>query len=164
MGELLARRFLSGSDISVSSAGTRGLPGQSMDSYAAALMENIGIETCNFRSHRIQRQSVCDANLILCFEKKQRSDIVLLDPSAVRRSFVLTEFAQMCEYCATQGIISGDTIGEKLDSVIRNAALIRPLLPEADDIADPYGQDPELLRMTAACTNHEIHRIMMSVI
>ena len=69
-------------------------------------------------------------DLILCFEKDQRKDIVTLAPTAVKYTFLLDDFANMCEYCARNGLVKGLTIQERLQSVINSSSIIRPMLPE----------------------------------
>lgn len=160
MAELLAKRYFDGSDITVSSAGTHGLPQHRIDVSAALIMENIGIDTQSFRSRRLNQHIAKKADLILCFEKQQRNDVVLTEPAMVQRCFLLTEFAQMCDYCSAQHTIPGHTLSEKLESVIHKSALVRPLLPEMGDIADPYGKDIEYFRVAADQTNREIRRII----
>ena len=84
MGELLLTRYLSGTTVQVSSAGTHGLPMHQIDPNSALLMESVGIEPSGFRSRRLTQPMAESADLILCFEKDQRKDIVTLAPTAVR--------------------------------------------------------------------------------
>ena len=44
MGELLLTRYLSGTTVQVSSAGTHGLPMHQIDPNSALLMESVGID------------------------------------------------------------------------------------------------------------------------
>ena len=93
MGELLLTKYLNGTTVRVSSAGTRGLPMHQIDPSSARLMDSVGIESSGFRSRRLTRQMADEADLILCFEKSQRKDIVALAPAAVRYTFLLSDFA-----------------------------------------------------------------------
>ena len=140
MGELLLTRYLSGTTVQVSSAGTHGLPMHQIDPNSALLMESVGIEPSGFRSRRLTQPMAKSADLILCFEKDQRKDIVTLAPTAVKYTFLLGDFANMCEYCARNGLVKGLTIQERLQSVIDSASIIRPMLPEPEDIEDPHGK------------------------
>ena len=110
MGELLLTRYLSGTTVQVSSAGTHGLPMHQIDPNSALLMESVGIEPSGFRSRRLTQPMAKSADLILCFEKDQRKDIVTLAPTAVKYTFLLGDFANMCEYCARNGLVKGLTI------------------------------------------------------
>ena len=140
MGELLLGRYLSGTTISVASAGTRGLTRHEMDRYSARLMRSVDIEPSGFRSRRLTKAMAEQADLILCFEKNQRKDIVTLAPNAVRYTFLVDDFANMCQYCAQQGLVEGLTVQERLESVVRASTIIRPMLPKTKDIEDPLGK------------------------
>ena len=114
MGELLMTHYLNGTTVQVSSAGTRGLPMHPIDPSSGRLMQSVGIESSGFRSRRLTRQMADEADLILCFEKQQRKEIVTLAPAAVRYTFLLDDFANMCDYCARNNMIAGLTIQERL--------------------------------------------------
>lgn len=163
MGELLLARYLEGTSIQVSSAGTRGLPSHHIDPSSARLLDAVGIDSGGFRSRRLTRPMVLSADLILCFEKRQRRDIVSLAPTAVRYTFLLGEFAQMCEYCARRGTVTGLTIQERLLSVIRRSAMVRPMLAETPDIVDPIGKDFAVFEQAAEETNAALRRILTSM-
>ncbi|NEG88764.1 low molecular weight phosphatase family protein [Bifidobacterium aerophilum] len=141
MGELLLPRYLNDPGIVADSAGTRGLDAHAIDPSSAKLMEQAGIDPSTFRSKRITPQLADGADLILCFEPHQRQDISTIAPRASRRTFLLPDFANMCAYCAGQGFITGATRQERLESVIDNASMIRPMLPEPMSIEDPHRKD-----------------------
>ena len=163
MGELLMTRYLSGTTLQISSAGTKGLPQHRIDPSSARLMRSVGIEPSGFRSRRLTRSMAGEADLILCFEKKQRKEIVALNPVAVRYTFLLDDFANMCEYCARNGMVIGRTIQERLESVIRKSSMIRPMVPEPVDIADPHGREYDKFCIAAEQTNAAIRKILKSM-
>lgn len=163
MGELLMARYLSGTTLRISSAGTKGLPQHQIDPSSARLMRSVGIEPGGFRSRRLTRAMADEADLILCFEKRHRKEIVALNPAAVRYTFLLDDFANMCEYCARNGMVAGRTIQERLESVIKKSSMIRPMVPEPVDIADPHGQDYGKFCIAAEQTNAAIRRILKSM-
>lgn len=163
MGELLLTRYLRGTSIRVSSAGTKGLTTHQIDPSARRIMDSIGIDSSGFRSRRLTRSMVQSADLILCFEQGQRKSIVTLVPTAVRYTFLLGDFANMCEYCAQRGLISGTTVQQRLQSVIAQSAMVHPLLPDSQDIEDPHGQEFEKFHDAADATNTEIRRILTSM-
>lgn len=163
MGELLLAKYLSDTSVMVSSAGTHGLPMHEMDPSSARLMRSVGIEPGGFRSRRLTKPLAQSADLILCFEKSQRKDIVTLAPTAVRYTFLLGDFANMCEYCARNGLVKGLTIQERLQSVIDASSIIRPMLPKPQDIADPHGKEFDKFQLAANQTNHALRRILASM-
>ena len=135
MGELLMTHYLNGTTVQVSSAGTR----------------------------RLTRQMADEADLILCFEKQQRKEIVTLAPAAVRYTFLLDDFANMCDYCARNNMIAGLTIQERLQSVIKKSSMIRPMIPQPKDIADPHGREFSMFCVAAEQTNGAIRKILKSM-
>ena len=44
-------------------------------------------------------------------------------------------------YCKEQGYMGGNTRQEKLESVIDNASMIRPMIPDTNNVEDPIGKD-----------------------
>ena len=151
MGELLMSHYLTGTTVQVSSAGTRGLPMHPID------------PSSGFRSRRLTRQMADEADLILCFEKQQRKEIVTLAPAAVRYTFLLDDFANMCDYCARNNMIAGLTIQERLQSVIKKSSMIRPMIPQPKDIADPHGREFSMFCVAAEQTNGAIRKILKSM-
>ncbi|KAB8290919.1 protein-tyrosine-phosphatase [Bifidobacterium avesanii] len=141
MGELLFPRFIADPAITVRSAGTHGLIDHPIAKHSGELMRHDGIDPSAFRSRRLTPAIAQDADLILCFEKAQRADIVTMAPAKHRRTFVLPDFANACSYCAKAGYVRGGSPAARLESVIANADLARPLLPPVHDVADPQGKD-----------------------
>ncbi len=127
MGELLMSRYLANTTVQVTSAGTRGLPMHQIDPSSARLMDSVGIDSSGFRSRRLTREMAESADLILCFEAAQRKEIVTIAPMAVRYTFMLDDFANMCRYSAEHGLVKGLTIQERLQSVIDSSSCIRPI-------------------------------------
>lgn len=141
MGELLLKHGVGNAGIIVESAGTHGLNQAPIDPSAARLLERTGIDSSSFRSRRLTPQLAKKSDLILCFEAEQRRETVILSPICVQRTFVLTDFANMCEYCDHEGYVEGSDFSERLQSVVGNASMLRPMLPETEDIEDPYQRD-----------------------
>lgn len=153
-------RYLRGTSIRVSSAGTRGLTMHQIDPSSARLMSSIGIDSTGFRSRRLTKSMAKSADLILCFEKNQRQSIVTLEPKAIRYTYLLGDFANMCEYCAQRGLIKGATLQERLQSVIDMATMVSPMLPETEDIEDPIGKEFDKFHTAAEQTNSEIKKML----
>lgn len=163
MGELLLSRYLADTSIEVSSAGTKGLPGHPIDPSSATLMSSVGIDSSAFRSRRLTRDMANATDLILCFEASQRREIVTLAPAVVRRTFVITEFAALCAYCADHGMVKGRTIQERLWSVAEAAPIVRPLLSPSPDIEDPHGKTFDVFCTVADETNRALRTILNSM-
>lgn len=141
MGELMFPLFFHDDSIVTDSAGIQGLINNSIDPSSERLMEQDGIDASAFRSKRLTPQIAMDSDLILCFTEFQRKKIVELAPRSRIRTFLLTDFADLCTYCRANNMIQGDTLEGRLDSVLMNASLVRPMLPPAHEIDDPYRKD-----------------------
>ncbi|OSG99542.1 protein tyrosine phosphatase, partial [Bifidobacterium adolescentis] len=163
MGELLMRRYLSGTSITVSSAGTHALVGHSIDPSSGRLMDSVGIDSSEFRSRQLTRELAESADLILCFEEEQRNNIVDMAPSVVRRTFLVTDFANMCLYCAQHDLVKGLTVQERLTSVIETSSFVRPMIPVPRDVEDPFTKDFPVFRKAANQTNKAIWIILNSM-
>ena len=163
MGELLFRMYTAGTSIEVDSAGTHSLVGHEIDGSSAALLTSAGIDSSAFRSKQLTRQIAQECDLILCFEEEQLHNIVGIAPAAVHYTFTLPDFSNMCAYCAQQNMIEGFTLPERLQSVIAQATTIRPMLPQAATIADPYRKDSSAFRRAVDATDTAIRNIMKSL-
>ncbi|RSX55523.1 protein-tyrosine-phosphatase [Bifidobacterium dolichotidis] len=163
MGELLFPHFFSDPNLIVDSAGTNGLDAHPIDPSSAQLLTTDGIDSSSFRSKRLTPQLARSADLIFCFSAHQRSEIIQRNPTVARRTVVLTDFANMCNYCATHNLITGDSLEERFDSVLANASLIRPMLPHAQDIADPYQREFEAFKTAHAQINEALATIAHAI-
>lgn len=141
MGELMFPLFFHDDSITTDSAGVQGLIDNPIDPSSARLMQQDGIDASAFRSKRLTPQLAMSSDLVLCFTEHQRKKIVELAPRMRSSTFLLTDFADLCDYCAKNGLIEGDMLEDRLDSVLTNASLVRPMLPPAHDIDDPYRKE-----------------------
>lgn len=139
MIEILLRDGLDPARFEVASAGVRGWDRKPMDTMAALELSRLGHSADAFRSHPIDSYLVESADLILTATREHRSDVLALNPQALRRSFTLVEFA------ALTSLVDGDEPAE----LVRQAALRRSLAPAQVDIKDPYRRGPDVHRQTA---------------
>ncbi|AWB91209.1 low molecular weight phosphatase family protein [Aeromicrobium chenweiae] len=137
--EVLLRAQLDSSRFEVASAGVQGWDRKPMDSMAAMELQRLGHSAEGFRSQAINSYFVDSSDLILTATRAHRSDVLGLNPQALRRSFTLVEFA------ALSSIVSADSPAE----LVAQAALRRSLAPAEVDIGDPYRRGPEVHRATA---------------
>jgi protein-tyrosine phosphatase len=163
MGELLLSEYLRGTSLTVSSAGTHGLPSHEIDPSSGRLMRSAGIDPSQFRSRRLTADLAQSADLILCFEARHRKDIVTVTPSATSRTFLLSDFAALSKQAAADGVVTGITIQERLGSIISAAPLLRSNLPAASEIADPHGREFPAFQTAATQINDALHTILRSL-
>ncbi|MDR2723410.1 MAG: low molecular weight phosphatase family protein [Cellulomonadaceae bacterium] len=162
--EVLLARMLD-SSVTVSSAGTHGLPSWPVHPPMARLLrEKIGeadSQMVAFRSRRLTEAMVGEADLILTATASHRADVLALDPLALKRTMTLGEFARIAAALNNSAGVShrfgertadGDaaqpsemTDAERLQVLVPAVLAARHQFtdakPSGDDIVDPYGLD-----------------------
>ncbi|MDQ3415845.1 MAG: hypothetical protein M3474_01825 [Actinomycetota bacterium] len=96
----LAERLLQqrlGDRAVVTSAGVRGLESYAMDPAAAAQLRRLGGDSTGFRSRRLVDSDVSAADLVITMTQVQRSEVLVLEPRGLRRTFTLRELAHLLE-------------------------------------------------------------------
>jgi hypothetical protein len=70
-----------------------------------------------------------------------------MDPGALRRTFTLREFAHLG--AALPRLVAGsvDDLHERVADVAAQRGHTDPLPPSAQDLGDPFGAPPEMLRL-----------------
>lgn len=139
MMEMLLRAELDPNLFEVASAGVQGWDREPMDTMAAMELMRLGHTPGKFRSHAIDSYVVDSADLILTATRAHRSEVLAMNPQALRRSFTLVEFAALCEK-----VDSADPI-----ALVAESARQRSMAPHEIDIGDPYRRSPEVHRETA---------------
>ena len=123
------------------SAGTQGLIDNPIDPSSAQLLSADGIDSSRFRSKRLTPQLAMSSDLILCFTEHQRRKIVALAPRVRSKTFLLSDFANLCRYFGQNNLLRGANVEDRMREVMYNASMVRHALPEAEDIADPYRKE-----------------------
>lgn len=124
--ELTARAMAAGSDVEFASAGTQGFEDAPVDeAMAATLAPGLGKD---FRSRRLTRALLQDADLVLTAESSHRAHILEEHPQLHRRVFTLGQFVTtIAQIPDLSGRALVDAAGERRT----------PPRP-AEDVADPY--------------------------
>lgn len=129
-----------GSSVEVSSAGTYGWADHPMDPPMAAELRARGADPSAFRSRRLTREMVREADLILTAEVAHRAFILEEWPDAVRRTFTMQQFADLA--AASAGLDVRDLLAE--------TAGRRTTARRSGDVPDPYGGGPQAAAASAA--------------
>ena len=153
MIEALLRAELDPDLFEVASAGVQGWDRQPMDAMAAMELMRFGHSPGKFTSHAIDSYLVDSADLILTATKGHRSEVLAMNPRALRRTFTLVEFAALCE--KVDGAYPTDLVAE--------AARQRSLAPVDIDIRDPFRRSPEIHRQTADQIADAVHIVGSSL-
>lgn len=136
----LATRGIVTPDVTVSSCGCLRLEPRPMDRHMAAALAARGIDPSAHRSTPMTAAEIRDADVILCFEEQHIDRIAETLPAATRRTFLMEDFANVCRALVERGDCPKPTPEASLDVILEDGPLLRPLLPDADEIADPYHQ------------------------
>nr|NLI51552.1 low molecular weight phosphatase family protein [Propionibacterium sp.] len=139
---LLADAF--GEAVDVASAGTIARPGLPVSPEMAQLLADDLVPSHAFRSRRLGERAIEDADLVLALTREHRSRVVALVPTALRRAYTLKEFARLAESVPADAFADTPrTVAERLRTLTAVAGRHRrPVPPQEDDIADPYGLGP----------------------
>jgi protein-tyrosine phosphatase len=144
---LLAARLADVPGLRVTSAGTAALAGQPVDPPVAELVRAAGGDPTGFAARQLQAADLRAADLVLVMTRRHRSAVVALEPSAVRRTFLLVELATL----ATAVAGAGWPADVPADPAARLAALPRLVsahrgtaLPVDGEVVDPYRLGPEV--------------------
>lgn len=136
----------------VYSAGTGALAGRPMTPEAAAVVAAYGGDPDGFLSSEITANLVAQADLVLTATRAHRSQVVTLEPQALRRGFTMIEFARTALELGER-LPTGDPV-ERAHTLVATAArhrgTVRRARPDDDDIPDPIGQPMSAYQSTGA--------------
>lgn len=132
----------------MSSAGTWGHDGASMEPHARQVLAERGIRHTAFVARELLPEHLAVADLVLTGSAEQRHQVTLLDPHAVGRAFTLREFARLAAGLDTSDL--PDAAPARARALAARIAARREhvaSLPVDDDIADPYGAPLHVFRL-----------------
>ena len=150
MMEALLRDRLDAERFEVASAGVQGWRQQPMDRMAEMELRRFGLDAETFRSHAIDTYLVESADLILTAERSHRTRVLEDEPRALRWTFTLREFADLCQRFP-------DVTDARERAAV--AARHRQDFRGDADIADPFRRAPAVHRATADA----IHEAVVTV-
>jgi protein-tyrosine phosphatase len=160
MAERLARKSVTermgehAAGFRVVSAGTHAWSNAAIHPFAAEVLRERGADPTGFLSRRLTEALVRRAGLILTATRRQRSDCVALDPSAVRRTFTLLQFRRYAAALRPADLAAVWPPQARLQKMIEAVSVIRGQLPvppaDEDDLVDPVQSPVEVFRRSAA--------------
>ena len=118
--------------LKTSSAGTRAVIGSPIHHDAALVLTGLGGEVSNFAARQFTPRVASDADLVLTMSRSQRDIVLERAPRLLRRTFTLTEAAELASRHGAR--------------TIADFPALRPqLVPDsAPDIPDPINQSPDV--------------------
>jgi protein-tyrosine phosphatase len=137
-GLLRHRLAAAGSSATVRSAGLLG-DGVPATGHAVAVLARRGVDISDHRSRRLTREAIVDADLVIGMARHHVREAILLDPSALSRTFTLRDLVRRASAAPPRRRDEPmATWLRRLDPARRHADLVGEA--GADDIADPIGQ------------------------
>ena len=134
---LLATRL--DQSVSVSSAGTFGLTGRTIEAPMVRYLSGMSVGSETFLARRLDPTLLRGADLVLGMTREHRGAAVELHPAGVRSAFTLLEFTRLLGTIAP-GELPAGTAADRLRAAVPLAARRRRGWPgDADDVVDPYG-------------------------
>ena len=103
------------------------------------------------------------ADLILCFEREQISDLLEQNPLAIRKVFLFNDFVNACKHMHAEGPIAGDTAADRLIEIMDCVPMLRPFLPTALETEDPHRQSREVFERVYAEIKHGVDIMLGAV-
>ncbi len=140
--------------LEVSSAGTRASEGRPVDEHTARVLAERRVDPDGHRARRLTAGMVEDADLVLTMTNDHRSAVLDLVPSALRRTFTLTEAMSLAAMLdPTPASAHGGTPSERLADLVPQLASARGRLrrphPGFPDVVDPIGRSLAVHRQAA---------------
>ena len=160
MAERLARKAIAdrlgqeAAGFHVVSAGTHAWSNEPMHPLAAEVLREHGADETGFLSRRLTELLVRRADLVLTATRRQRSECVAFDPSAVRRTFTISQFGRYAAALGPHSLRAVWPSQRRLRVMIDQVSVVRGSLPVAsaaeEDLADPVQSPIEVFRRCAA--------------
>lgn len=123
---------------SLDSAGTAGVVGAGVTDNVRALSTDWGINLSEFRAKRLQHAHITNADLVIGMERWHRSQVVTLEPRALRRTFTLREFARIIHRLSRHEESTSRQRWEDLVARAQRSRVPAPDGPDFDDVVDPH--------------------------
>lgn len=143
---LLTRELSADLGVTVSSAGTHALIGESIAPLMTALLREDGIDTKDFSARMLTMQMLRDTNLVLTATRAHRAAVSAMHPPVVKRAFTLREFAAILSLpdaaARLSGVVPSARAADAVEWAGRYRGALSAALPRPEyDILDPYGHD-----------------------
>lgn len=98
MAKGLLKKYLSGREIVIASAGVSAIPGFRPTQETIEIMAKEGIDVSGHLSQRLTPEMIQQADLILVMERWHKEQILRLVPSAKAKVFLLKEYANASDW------------------------------------------------------------------
>ncbi len=165
VGERLLAARLHGSGVTVGSAGTSALVGRPVDPSMRELLVGAGLTAEPFAARQAGAELLRSAALVLTMTREHRAAVVAAAPAAVRRTFLLTEAADIAEAIAAAGwpaVVPAEPAA-RLAALPSLAGPHRVPGGSGDDVPDPYRRPDEAYEACFALIEDAVDRLARAV-
>jgi protein-tyrosine phosphatase len=152
-----------GLDWVVESAGVQAHNGGPMHRSAAQLLAERSIDVNGWASRRLTRAMIEQADLVLTAAAEHRRAVVMLDPSAAGRTFILLQFARFAALAGPIRLGPAKVGVELLDRIAQVRGELQPVGPDEDDIPDPIGKPSRAFTACFSQVQAAIESVLMPV-
>jgi protein-tyrosine phosphatase len=165
VGERLLASRLAGSGVTVGSAGTSALVGSPVDAPMAELLAGAGIAAEPFAARQVRADVLRGSALVLTMTREHRSAVVATVPATVRRTFLLTEAADIAEAVAAAGWPAevAPEPAARLAALPSLAGRHRVPGGSGDDVLDPYGRPARAYAECFALIGDAVDRLVRAL-
>jgi polyisoprenyl-teichoic acid--peptidoglycan teichoic acid transferase len=135
--------------VETASAGTKASAGESMSPYSAEIANSYGVSPGGFSARQLNAEMLQESGLVLTMTAKHRGEVIRMDPTLLKRTFTIREFARLLNALdsrakeGTGGAAGGETAEAFWAALPAKAASARHLTlgtpPSDNDVLDPYG-------------------------
>ncbi|MCL1907589.1 MAG: hypothetical protein FWG08_06745 [Propionibacteriaceae bacterium] len=142
----------------VSSAGTHAVVDSEIHPPMAKLLDQLGLGDPSFLARQLTKSLIGASDLILTATTKHRSQVVLLDPRAVNKTFTLLEYAiplSTMDLTQLTGLSLADRLPVLTDHVQASRTGLQ-LPAEKLDIIDPYGFSLDVYEVALALIHQAV--------
>lgn len=151
LAERLTRSALGpGSSFTVTSAGTRAVPGRPMAERVRHELARLGGVADGFSSRPLTPELVAEADLVLAAASEHRAEAVAMHPPAAARAFTIAEFGALAQAVPPENVVCHRDPVRRAGALLAQVRALRGLVRvDQPDIADPYGGSRRAYRAAA---------------
>ncbi|MHA7272351.1 arsenate reductase/protein-tyrosine-phosphatase family protein [Arthrobacter sp. TMT4-20] len=128
----------------VESAGTGALVGNPIDPRVAGMIRLLGGSADHFAARQLAPQILQGKDLILTLTREHRSKVVVLDPSMLRRTYTLREFARIYEHLELDETLQANDRWRAAVNQAFRARSVHTANVDEDNVVDPYRRADEV--------------------
>lgn len=128
----------------VESAGTGALVGNPIDPRVAGMIRVFGGSAEDFAARQLTPQILQGKDLVLTLTREHRSKVVELDPSMLRRTYTLREFARIYEHLELDKSLRASDLWRSAVTQAFRARSVHTATAGEDNVVDPYRQADEV--------------------